>query len=77
MGLYKTHMQPRNAGICGEGSTELQTPFPKRPQHSTYPWTQPQYGKSVQYAEEEDTSEVLAQDEVTHVQQVIWLFSVM
>ena len=35
-------------------------PYPKHPQRSPYPCTQPEYGKSVQYAEEEDTSDMLA-----------------
>ena len=61
-------------GYMEKALQNFKHPCPKRPQHSPYPWTQPQYGKSVQYAEEEDTSEILAQDEVTHIQQVIGIF---
>ena len=61
----------------GYGEKALQSinhSYPKRPQHSPYPWTQPQYRKAIQYAEEEDTADILAQDEVTHIQQVIGKF---
>lgn len=47
---------------------------PNKPEYQPYRHNVPQYGKTVQYVEEEDTSRTLTKDEVTRVQQVVGTF---
>jgi hypothetical protein len=49
-------------------------PAPKRPQHAPYPWTQPNYGASIQYTEPEDTSPPLDKQGTKLLQEVIGTF---
>ena len=48
--------------------------IPKKTQHSPYPWTKPTFGAAVQYIEEDNTSDLLTMNQVTHIQIVIGTF---
>ncbi|MGL5936068.1 MAG: reverse transcriptase domain-containing protein, partial [Cetobacterium sp.] len=49
-------------------------PQPKRAQHAPYPWSAPNYGASIQYAEPEDTSTPFGKTDIKRLQEVIGTF---
>ncbi|MGL5935528.1 MAG: reverse transcriptase domain-containing protein, partial [Cetobacterium sp.] len=49
-------------------------PDPTRAQHAPYPWSAPNYGASIQYAEPEDTSTPLDKTGTKRLQEVIGTF---
>ena len=48
--------------------------MPKQPVHSPHPWTQPEYGAAIQYAEPEDTSEPLDKAGIQKLQEIVGTF---
>jgi hypothetical protein len=49
-------------------------PEPNRPQHAPHPWTAPNYGVSVQYADPEDNSKPLDKKGTERLMQVVGTF---
>jgi hypothetical protein len=49
-------------------------PEPIRPQHAPHPWSTPNYGTSIQFAEPEDTFTTLGQHGNKRLQEVIGTF---
>ena len=49
-------------------------PTPKRKQHAPSPWSAPNYGAKIQYAEPEDTSKPLTPKEFMLHQEIIRVF---
>jgi hypothetical protein len=44
---------------------------PTRPQHSPHPWTKPEYGANIQYAESPDTTNNLPKKDITRIQEIL------
>ena len=61
-------------GYVKKALERFQHPAPKRPQHSPYAWTAPNYGSAVQYAADEDTSEPLLADGIQRLQEIVGVF---
>ena len=54
-----------------KGLQRFKHPHPARPQHSPHPWTPPQYGKKIQYANTDTKHQPLTKDQKLYCQQII------
>jgi Reverse transcriptase (RNA-dependent DNA polymerase) len=68
------HVTLSMPGYVAKALHRFTHPDPSRPQHAPHPWTTPNYGASVQYAEPEDTSPPLDKHGTKRLQEVIGTF---
>ncbi len=61
-------------GYVEKALTRFQIEVPKRPQHSPYAWTAPNYGTAVQYTEDQDTTDPLDAPGIQRLREIVGVF---
>ena len=68
------HVTLSMPGYVAKALQRFTHPDPRRPQHAPHPWTAPNYGASIQYADPEDDSKLLDKHGTKRLQEVVGTF---